>query len=130
MRQPGAHTLVANFVVDQPGFELAARLIRQCVAQQQLLHVGRHRARTCRITLVSRRRFIESGLIAVKPRHFIAERTRELRKPQGPPIACKTRFAAVLSLQSIAAAQRSASVIPPSATCALAIGAYSSRSFG
>ena len=32
-------------------------------------------------------------------------------KPAGPPIVCSTRFAAVLSLQSIAAAQRSASVM-------------------
>jgi hypothetical protein len=44
-------------------------------------------------------------------------------KPTGPPIARRTKFAPVLSLQSIAAAQRSANVMAPSATCALAIGA-------
>ena len=41
----------------------------------------------------------------------------------GPPIDCRMRLAAVLSLQSIAAAQRSPTLMPPSATCALATGA-------
>src|SRR5579863_2917068 len=59
----------------------------------------------------------------------LSERANRV-KPSGPPIACTIRFAAVLSLQSIAAAQASASVISPSATCVFETGAYSSRSPG
>jgi len=50
------------------------------------------------------------------------ERTNPVQ-PAGPPIEARIRFAAVLSLYSIAAAQRSPKAMPPSWTWAAVTGA-------
>src|SRR5437763_11732414 len=49
-------------------------------------------------------------------------------RPDGPPITSNRRLPAVLSLCSIAAAHKAASVMPPSLRCAFVTGAYSRRS--
>jgi hypothetical protein len=79
-RNSGAQPFVADLVVDEPGFELAPGGLGKHVAEQDLAHVPAHRARTGCVAVVSRRRLVQTRLVAVEPGHRIAERTGKLGK--------------------------------------------------
>lgn len=102
---------IGDLVSLKPVIELISRLFGQRITQKQTPKIFHHRIRRCRVPVVARYRLIKLRLPAIKTRYIVTQTPYERCYFSGPPRACKTKFAAVLSLIVRAASQKFASVM-------------------